>query len=258
MRVPFLQVLGGRVILCGWLNLARDFQPGAVIAAGIPLGVFICLRLIGFSPVILELIPYTYMLLLTCSIVMLSALCEVMIICLLVCDPGFAASAVDEKAHYCPVCRLHVRDFDHHCGIIGACIGERNMGFFLLFLTSVSLLLWLNAFFGSLLLWRWILEVVPGSSLKEMLLVVLKKEWWLASKMRPFTMAVVFFSSYGALYSSGMGILYWFYLCRGMYSLERRRRPLLRGRASTVFEYIWIPQLTGTALKRMAPGQDAV
>ena len=48
--------------------------------------------------------------------------------------------------HLCPVCQVHVEMFDHHCGIIGACIGRFNMSTFILFL-SFACMLCLSGFF---------------------------------------------------------------------------------------------------------------
>jgi hypothetical protein len=40
--------------------------------------------------------------------------------------------------HYCPVCCVSVEGFDHHCGVIGACIGQGTMACFICFLLGVA------------------------------------------------------------------------------------------------------------------------
>lgn len=51
-------------------------------------------------------------------------------------DPPAPAASPDIplRTHYCKVCKLHVATFDHHCGVLGTCIGERNHCRFLTFL----------------------------------------------------------------------------------------------------------------------------
>eukprot|EP01060_Flectonema_neradi_P024416 TRINITY_DN3322_c0_g1_i1.p1 TRINITY_DN3322_c0_g1~~TRINITY_DN3322_c0_g1_i1.p1 ORF type:complete len:370 (+),score=40.03 TRINITY_DN3322_c0_g1_i1:80-1111(+) len=44
------------------------------------------------------------------------------------------------RASHCQTCGNCVNGFDHHCGLIGACIGVRNLRYFCLFLWSTSLL----------------------------------------------------------------------------------------------------------------------
>ena len=44
------------------------------------------------------------------------------------------------RASHCQHCGNCVDGFDHHCGMIGACIGVRNLKFFCLFLWATSLL----------------------------------------------------------------------------------------------------------------------
>jgi hypothetical protein len=42
--------------------------------------------------------------------------------------------------HFCVVCRTHVLGYDHHCQILGACVGRGTFATFLLFMCSVALL----------------------------------------------------------------------------------------------------------------------
>eukprot|EP00744_Colponema_vietnamica_P017327 GILI01024342.1.p1 GENE.GILI01024342.1~~GILI01024342.1.p1 ORF type:complete len:620 (-),score=67.47 GILI01024342.1:31-1614(-) len=60
------------------------------------------------------------------------------------------------SVQYCKACRTHVEGFDHHCSLVGACIGGHNFGFFLLLLHSLVLCVGvcIGAFSSSYLLWR--------------------------------------------------------------------------------------------------------
>lgn len=48
--------------------------------------------------------------------------------------------------YYCPVCKLYVSRYDHHCGIVGACIGKKNMAAFISFLFHA----WLQCYVGGI------------------------------------------------------------------------------------------------------------
>lgn len=65
----------------------------------------------------------------------------------LIVDPGIVYGAVeaydeDDYVKFCQYNQCNVMDFDHHCGVIGACIGKYTMPWFISFLfTSGSMLL---------------------------------------------------------------------------------------------------------------------
>jgi hypothetical protein len=43
-----------------------------------------------------------------------------------------------KNCSHCKICDACVRDFDHHCGVLGCCIGGRNVGSFIAYLFCVS------------------------------------------------------------------------------------------------------------------------
>lgn len=44
------------------------------------------------------------------------------------------------RSKHCLSCKRCIHVFDHHCPYFGVCIGERNHGFFFLFLLSTSIM----------------------------------------------------------------------------------------------------------------------
>ena len=46
------------------------------------------------------------------------------------------------RAAHCSDCDVCVNEFDHHCVVIGACVGERTFRFFAMFLWFISILCW--------------------------------------------------------------------------------------------------------------------
>ncbi|KAH9577274.1 Palmitoyltransferase [Trypanosoma melophagium] len=238
-----------RVLLLGRLNVARDYHPGIVIILAIPIGTIVFFRFILFNALLLQHVSYNYLLLCTFLTLLFSISSELMMLGLFFCDPGFTTDTNDEISHYCPVCCLYVRDFDHHCGIVGACIGGKNMGFFLFFLITVGCLMWLLVFFSGMLLWFFVKETTPEGPIINTLMVILTKEWWMSSLIKPFLAFSCALSCYGASFTSGLGVLYWVYLFRGIYSLERRRRSSLRGNVSAIFRHMCKFQLAGKVLE---------
>ncbi|CUG49444.1 zinc finger protein, putative [Bodo saltans] len=53
-----------------------------------------------------------------------------------------------KNASHCKMCDACVRDFDHHCTVLGCCIGGRNVGSFIAYLFSVAI----SAAYGTVLL----------------------------------------------------------------------------------------------------------
>ncbi|ORC93840.1 uncharacterized protein TM35_000017170 [Trypanosoma theileri] len=246
--VASLGLVGRRVLFLGRLNVARDYLPGILVILAIPICTVVFFRFTLFNALVLQHVSYNCLLISTCLAILLSLSSEVMMLLLFFCDPGFTSDTEDENSHYCPVCCLYVRDYDHHCGIVGACIGEKNMGFFVFFLITVASLMWICAFFSGLLWFLLLKETTPEGSFINMIMVMLIKEWWMSSLIRPFVAISCVLFCYGAICTSALGIFYWVYVFRGLYSLERRRRPYQRGNVGDVLRHMCHAQLSGKIL----------
>lgn len=58
-------------------------------------------------------------------------------------DPGFVSPSEPLEyplSHRCPLCNEIVKEYDHHCSALGACIGKNNMPYFITFMLSIFLL----------------------------------------------------------------------------------------------------------------------
>jgi hypothetical protein len=158
-----------------------------------------------------------------------------------VLDEGFAE---ERDVQYCSFCLWYVEGFDHHCRVIGACIGRRNMWSFLLFLTAEATQSFLT---------------IAGGALYFCLFVDLA-DWWanlvlevsldaIVSILPSCRTAMAIYSLTAALYGGGycaaLCYLYWGSVFRGMHSSARRRRlrePNLldfNGQAESGYQVDW-------------------
>jgi hypothetical protein len=117
---------------------------------------------------------------------------------------------MERDVHKCPVCRYRVLGYDHHCGVIGACIGRRTMPLFVLFLITTASLLLLAQ-----------LIVLP--------LVILFAIHGMIVHFPPSVVAIAVIglsvaALYLGLYTFCLGIFYSLTALRGDFSLGRRRR----------------------------------
>jgi hypothetical protein len=143
---------------------------------------------------------------------------EGLLLALLFGDPGIVseADAADHserdegEAHFCPVCGVFVLGFDHHCGIVGACIGRRTMPVFVTFIASAAVLLQA----GEIL-------VAPLTALAHY-----REALFVAPPSMPVLATVFVLGScaYLGAYTTGLSLWYLHLAARGQFSLERRRR----------------------------------
>ena len=55
---------------------------------------------------------------------------------------------VDHSTYHCEDCDVCIREYDHHCGVIGKCIGGGNLVIFYVFVGSLPIFLWASIFIG--------------------------------------------------------------------------------------------------------------
>jgi hypothetical protein len=117
---------------------------------------------------------------------------------------------VERDVHMCPICGFRVRGFDHHCGIIGACIGRGTMPLFILFLASTAALLACG-------MW---------ASIPTMGLLLLHGHLLLFPPLITVGITCVFniFAFYLGAYTAFLACFYTSLGFRGDFSLGRRRR----------------------------------
>lgn len=127
----------------------------------------------------------------------------------------------DHDTCACRVCGVLVRGFDHHCGVIGACIGERNMWSFILFLSSTAVLCLIGAIVHTLMLYA----AFP-SHVRE--LEHLKP---MVSLRVALSGACSLLCVYGGSYCFILSIVYTSYVCQGQDSWGKRWAPRYDGRS---------------------------
>ena len=160
MRKPLIGNMRRR---CGCCLHAKDFNASLVLTAVIfvPFAVFV--TSVPPDGVWWPVIPA----------VVLFALTEAMLFCAVSLDPGIVPPAsatkdlakpgdsrkivvdtIEFRQEVCRTCRVWrpprsghcahcdncVRDYDHHCGVLGSCVGERTFRFFAMFTQCVALL----------------------------------------------------------------------------------------------------------------------
>lgn len=98
-----------------------------------------------------------------------------------------------KNCSHCKMCNACVRDFDHHCTVLGCCVGGRNVGSFIAYLFCVSL----SAAYGTFLL-------TVGRQMEEPLTM--------SNPTRLFLVAIMYLCGIGTALSVGGFACYYTYL----------------------------------------------
>ncbi|KAK7197115.1 DHHC palmitoyltransferase [Novymonas esmeraldas] len=124
--------------ICGF-SVARDCFGGLALLLAIPAAAAVHLAVVVLTPCFAASQSSGALLAEVAAELLLCGAAVVALFLLLVADPGFVGEPTDLSCR-CSRCGVDVDDFDHHCGVVGACIGKRNMCYFILFLLAVTLL----------------------------------------------------------------------------------------------------------------------
>ena len=221
-------LFGYDVAIDWWMSI---FILGVVV---VPSSCF--LSTVPFHPSLLQYYGFAIAVLYAGTLLFLALTSVVFLFMTVLCDPGFVFPAVgwasrrqetipsmelefepELEVHYCRVCQLFVERYDHHCGIIGACVGKRNMWCFILFCSSVAVMCALSV--PASLVFLGINMILP-TSVPTSLHVVLD--------LFPFPVIKTFVALFGAFYGGGycamLAVVYWRYVMSDTHSLVKRRR----------------------------------
>ncbi|KPI88261.1 hypothetical protein ABL78_2685 [Leptomonas seymouri] len=171
---------------------------------------------------------------------------ELCLFLLLVADPGFTAEPTDLSCR-CTTCRVEVEDFDHHCGVLGVCVGKGNMCYFILFLLFASLLCLLGGFENALYIASLVATCESTCAVSSRVSLE-----GCAAAIRDtvgyFPLMCHALLSIVAVYGGSVCVflcLRYIHLCnQGKSSVRRRRRESLRGSLSLVFANVFRPHFS--------------
>jgi hypothetical protein len=142
------------------------------------------------------------------------------------CDPGVVArsdaeerglveNGGDADVHMCPVCKVNVEEFDHHCGLIGACIGKGTYPIFLVFLAVASVELWIGFFFSA--------TVVVHMAMSGKITAIASTANFFDVIEMALPQVVTVFAAYGSLAVTALFLNYLRFAMKNEHSLGRRR-----------------------------------
>jgi hypothetical protein len=230
-----LPAMGNRTLLCGGrLNVAVDWWMGLFIGGVVVVPSACFLSTVPFHPSMVALYGPVFAFLYAATLLTLSASCVVLLSMTVLCDPGFvfpsrwSARRPDnvplmekefdpsEEVHFCPVCLLFLARYDHHCGIVGACIGRRNYWSFVLFCTAVAVMCGLSLP-ASIAFLAMHLEIPTASASVAFL-------WRLFSFDVAKTLVAVGGAFYGGGYCCLLSCQYWCHILSNTHSHARRRQ----------------------------------
>lgn len=116
-------------------------RSGYFLLAAIVLTIILTFRFILFSIEMVAIASYPSLIAMGAAVLVLAAISFPLLVKTMTIDPGFVFSGpIDRYCYMCPVCKVTVREFDHHCGFLGTCVGKGNMLLFVKFLCFVTCL----------------------------------------------------------------------------------------------------------------------
>lgn len=144
-------------------------------------------------------------------------------------NPGFVYTPpFPYNAHRCPECHVMVDEYDHHCGVLGTCIGRGNMKYFITFLFFGAT----GSAISTVLGFNFLYQVVQLGSIPAAFQRLNYEQffWFLVSVFWSVHRIIGLASTITTLYSTigcyGMFFIYLFKAARGRYSVKRRRQDL--------------------------------
>ena len=232
--VQNMPLLGRRLRLAGRLDVAIDWWMALFILGVVVVPSACFLSTVPFHPSLVGY--YTTLGALLYSGILLAMACSsvLFLVITVVCDPGFvfpagwsarrsdSVQSMEREfdpaldVHYCRVCQLFVEGFDHHCRVIGACIGKRNMWSFLLFCSSGAVMGALLAPFTVSLLWN-------RAQLPRSLPTTIPQLAQLVSIDVICALFVLASDVYGGGYCAGLCFLYWRRVFNDEHTVCRRK-----------------------------------
>ena len=239
--VQNMPLLGRRLRLAGRLDVAIDWWMALFILGVVVVPSACFLSTVPFHPSLVGY--YTTLGALLYSGILLAMACSsvLFLVITVVCDPGFvfpagwSARRSDNvqsmerefdpalDVHYCRVCQLFVERYDHHCGIVGACVGRRNMWSFVMFCSSVAVMCALSV--PASICFLGMNMILPTSFAAVTIHGVLQ--------LFSTDIVKVFIALFGAFYGGGycamLAVVYWRYVLSDTHSLAKRRRLRLNG-----------------------------
>lgn len=223
----------------------KGLQWGHVLFIGIFLLGAFCLRFVFLSS---EMHLTEHRTAVVCGAVIFTILLLLTLLLLVVVmktNPGYIFSNVATgTAHRCPKCDVVVEEFDHHCGLVGVCIGKGNMKYFVTFLFSGFLTSFVGAlggleYFYCLGLWlsssahwncSWT-STEKGIRTCNLLdygrvysTLIWNKVVWDFKRMVGVLAALGII--YTTLFCLGMTFIYVYKIVSGTYSVQRRRHKM--------------------------------
>lgn len=225
-----------------WLfNVAGDYYGGLILFFVITIGIILHVKVVLFSEAHLAENSTINVFLDTFVVLFLAGATNGLLFLVMVSDPGLLSLPNDLSCR-CRFCDIEVDDFDHHCGILGACIGRGNLCYFVLFLFFVTLL----CFIAGMQIICFVLSRVSYLSVKRFLVYSMLKEN-IRALLGQTEVVWLFLSGlgtvYGGLFSFCMLLVYTHLCYTGAFSHQRRWKQYRHGTFRSVFENVMHPRI---------------